>query len=304
MSSSRNAASNLQSSHRAYAITNFLAMDSTIDIVPSFNYKSQLDFLISHNSVGPFYAGVNTTVPLWIALYLRKRNLCRLVIPEWMSLENLKNVLDAEVADKEKFSNYDSLPFRYKEISRSIFQACGVGRSHAQEVYEEIPNVEQIRILLEDIGTTRMNKIRNNVHGFSAGLLSETKPIILTVDGIGSAEINAIRPFFETVFRDHLRMISASATQDNGRVTEESTDVDPEKPVAVAPRSSRLRRYVIFFSSFMTIMLHAPSSFVTEMAMNTFWVIGFAEIGLHMLHYVTNVNGGDKGCCDKQELKL
>lgn len=233
-----------ENSARAYAITNFLAMDSTIDIVPSFNDKSPFEDLISRNSIGPFYAGVSTTVPLWIALYLRKRNLCRLIVPAWMSLENLKRVLEAEVADKDKFSDYTVLPFRYKEISRSIFQACGVVRSQAHASSEEIPHAEQIRVLLEDISTTRMNKIRSNIHRFSTGELRDTEPLIIDVTGIGSAEINAIKPFLENAFRDHLRLISASSTSQspsNNDIAEEISERNQERNVN-ALRTTRIRR--------------------------------------------------------------
>ena len=234
-------------STRAYSLTNFLAMDTTIDIVPLFNYKSKMDFLISHDSVGPFYAGISTSVPLWIAVYLRRRNFCRLILPSWMSLDNLKAVLEMEVANKDKFSDYESLPFRYKEISRCILQACGVSRSHAHvSSSEEIPHVEQIRVLLEDISTTRMNKIRSNVHGFSTGNLRDTKPFILNVNGIGSAEMNAVKPFLENAFRDHLRFICAGTTtsQDVTRsevVGDESMEENQERNVTVA--RSRIRRY-------------------------------------------------------------
>jgi GINS complex subunit 2 len=234
---------------RAYAITHFLAMDTTIDIVPLFNYKSPLDFLISHNSVGPFYAGVSTTVPLWMALYLRKRNLCRLIVPPWMSLENLKSVLESEVANKDTFSEYNVLPFRYKEISRSILQACGVSRSQAHASSEEIPHAEQIRLLLEDISTTRMNKIRRSVYGFSTVNLSDTKPEIINVSGIGSAEINAIKPFLENAFRDHLRLISASNTTRNANNSNDGAEEIPEdnkERNVTATRTNRLRRYVGF----------------------------------------------------------
>jgi len=238
---------------RSYAMTHFLAMDTHIDIVPLFNYKSLMDFLISHNPLGPFYAGVSTTVPLWVAIYLRKRNLCRLIIPSWMSVENLKSVLESEVANKDTFSDYTVLPFRYKEISRSILQACGVSRSQAHASSEEIPHAEHIRLLLEDISTTRMNKIRRNIHRFSAETLSDTKPVFLTVTGIGSAEINAIKPFLENAFRDHLRLISASsstnASQSTTTTNNNNIDMNEDQQVeenqeqlATTRRTNRIRR--------------------------------------------------------------
>ena len=64
-----------QEIQRRKAIGSFVAGDEGVGIVPNFNYNDKMD-LISTTSVGPFLAGVDTTVPLWLAVMLRKRNLC------------------------------------------------------------------------------------------------------------------------------------------------------------------------------------------------------------------------------------
>lgn len=198
---------------RISSLKTFLASDEAITIIPVFTYDSKLsEFLLTQNNIGPFIAGESTTVPLWLAIYLRKRNLCRLVAPSWLNVPFLKNVLQSERVS-ESFST--ELPFRYMEISRSIIQAIGAGRSAAQASggggalgSEEVPQVEMIRVLLEDISTVRMDKIRRSVHTMSAGYMSLEKPMPpIDVTGIGAAEMAAVKPFLESAFQDHLKIV-------------------------------------------------------------------------------------------------
>ena len=205
------------SSHRASSLKTFLASDEPITIVPNFTYKNKLsEYLATQKRVGPLTAGESTTVPLWLGIYLRKRNLCRLVAPDWLNVEHLKKVLAHERnPDEGRFSK--DLPLRYMEISRSILQTIGAGRSAAHASggggaglgNEEIPQVEIIRVLLEDISTVRMDKIRRSLHMLSANQMgiSLTRPMeVLDVSGIGAAEMAAIKPFMERAFEDHLKL--------------------------------------------------------------------------------------------------
>lgn len=211
---------------RVQALNTFLASDTIITIIPSFSYKSPpsttSDFLLTHESVGPFQAGIETTVPLWIAIHLRKRNLCRLKCPPWMQVENLKRVLRQERLPENQQILTNDLPFRFAEISRAILQACGAGRSavHASGGLggnEEVPQAEVVRVLLEDISMVRMEKIRNSIHKISAENMSESleKPMIsLNVGGMGSMEMAAIKPFLERAFEDHFKLVKVGTDAD------------------------------------------------------------------------------------------
>lgn len=210
---------------RIASLKTFLASDEPIIIIPVFNYNTKLsDFLVTQRNVGPFVAGEATTVPLWLGIYLRKRNLCRLVAPHWLNVQFLKNVLAYE-RDANNISTFYALPFRYMEISRSIMQTIGAGRSAAHASgggggagvlgHEEIPQVEIIRVLLEDISTVRMDKIRRNVHSLTVQMTSENRegPIsIIDITGIGSAEMAAVKPFLERAFEDYFT-IDRSGTE-------------------------------------------------------------------------------------------
>ena len=102
------------------------------------------------------------------------------------------------------------LPFRHAEISRAILAACRAGSGSGSAASEagaagssELQNSDQIRILLEDISTVRMDKIRRNVHQLSGATLKTRSKIenIIDVTNIGSMEMHAIAPFVLESFR-------------------------------------------------------------------------------------------------------
>jgi len=217
-----------------------------------------MDFLLTQKSVGPFNAGVHTSVPLWMGLYLRKRNLCRLVAPPWLSVTFLKDVLSFE-RDPRNSDFYDprKLPFRYAEVSRAILQTCGVARSavHAGGENEELPQAEQILVLLEDIAMVRMEKTRRNIHEMSATTMSKDRPMpVIKVTGIAALEIGSIKPFLERSFGDHLKLVRAGAS-DRTNSSKRSTGTGDDRTglgasdsqslsaPAVAAARSRTRRF-------------------------------------------------------------
>lgn len=224
---------------RIASLKTFLASDEPISIVPIFNYNTKIsEFLLTQRNVGPLVAGEATAVPLWLGLYLRKRNLCRIVPPHWLSVQHLKRVLAHERNPNEDQFSQD-LPFRYMEISRSILQTIGAGRSAAHASgggggglgNEEIPQVEIIRVLLEDISGVRMDKIRRNVHNISADVMGSSmeRPMpVVDVTGIGSAELAAVKPFLERAFEDHLKLVRSgtdvAAPQRSGRDQEQQQE--------------------------------------------------------------------------------
>lgn len=160
--------------------------------------------------------------------------------PHWLSVQHLKSVLAHERNPNEDQFSQD-LPFRYMEISRSILQTIGAGRSavHASGGgggglgNEEIPQLEIIRVLLEDISGVRMDKIRRNVHNISADVMGSSmeRPMpVVDVTGIGSAELAAVKPFLERAFEDHLKLVrsgtdsAVSQNSDQGRNQQQETN--------------------------------------------------------------------------------
>ena len=134
---------------------------------------------------------MEVSVPLWLALYLRKRNLCRILPPSYLSVSNLTSVLAHERdPTKDTFAPSDRFPFRHAEVSRAVLDGIGAARSGmgmgigtaaGGEAFGsgdgngtaigtgtgEVERVEAVRVLLEDIAAVRMDKIRKSVHSMS-----------------------------------------------------------------------------------------------------------------------------------------
>lgn len=222
------------SSSRLHACSSFLAGDTTLTIIPTFNYRQPLNLISRPTGVGPFNAGVETAAPLWLAAHLRRRNLCRLVPPSWLDVDVLRSVLKHE-RDPREASFSPLLPFRHAEIASAVLSACSAGSGSgaaggsaggtAGDV--EVPDADQIRLLLEDIATVRMDKIRRNVHTLSAQSMAREDlaglPVI-DVTGIGSLEMHAVMPFITEAFREHRTLTG----QDGKQVAAASTGTAKE----------------------------------------------------------------------------
>ena len=125
--------------------------------------------------------------------------------------------------DPQEASFSPLLPFRHAEIARAVLTACSTGSGSgatgtaggtAGDV--EVPDADQVRLLLEDIATVRMDKIRRNIHTLSAQSMARedmaSLPVI-DVTGIGSLEMHAVMPFITEAFREHRTLTG----QDGGK---------------------------------------------------------------------------------------
>lgn len=114
-------------------------------------------------------------------------------------MEVLKEVLRFERDPRE--ANFSSLlPYRHAEIAQSILTACQNSSGDS-----EIPNADRIKLLMEDIATVRMDKIRKNIHTLSSQILSRESKVqpIIDVTNIGSLEMHSIQSFVVEAFQLH-----------------------------------------------------------------------------------------------------
>lgn len=159
------------------ALSQFQAEKEPIQILPRFRLKK---LKLVSGEVGPFISQSPTTVPLWLALSLRKQSRCTIIIPDWLSQESLESVKKLEKESSK--SEFQPLHDRYREIAALLLH-------HAAEDFED---PETIRRLVADIEDLRQHKIREGMQS-----LLQTKPAttFLNLTDLSALELNEIRPF-------------------------------------------------------------------------------------------------------------
>ncbi|QSL65661.1 hypothetical protein MERGE_002974 [Pneumocystis wakefieldiae] len=173
----------------------FIAEFSPIDIIP----RQAMDALPLIGGIIPeFKPPSRVTVPLWMAIFLKRQKRANILPPSWLSQEALEGFLEAEHKVENGFS---ALPLRWFEISRIN---AGISAS------DDMEQPELIRRLLRDLRETRQGKTRDGLVS-----INETH---LQMDNLGSMEINEIRSFFAKSM-DQIRRLSA-LTADNEDLNE------------------------------------------------------------------------------------
>ncbi|KAF7131641.1 hypothetical protein RHSIM_Rhsim09G0166200 [Rhododendron simsii] len=170
----------------------FLAEDETIEIVPNMRMDA-LD--LTCGIFGPFYPQITTQVPMWLAVAMKKRGKCTIRPPEWMSVEKLTQVLEAE-RDSQK--SFQPLPFHYVETSRLLFD-------HARD---DIPDIYMVRSLIEDIKDVRFHKI-----GTGLEVISQ-RTAALKLEHLTAMEVNIVRPFVVRALQTFYKLDNPEITQE------------------------------------------------------------------------------------------
>ncbi|KAL1449229.1 hypothetical protein WDU94_000451 [Cyamophila willieti] len=172
----------------------FIAEDQMVEIIPKFNHLN-LIHLIS-GDVGPFRAGIPVKVPLWLAINLKQRQKCRMVMPEWMSLDTL-----SQIKEDEKGSRFFiKMPSEhYMEMSHMILD---VGA-------DDIANLDQVRTLIKDIWDLRISKLRSSIDTFVKSGGGHA-----TLNHLTRFEINSIRTILCDVLGTMLSLKDASCEVD------------------------------------------------------------------------------------------
>ncbi|OAY72195.1 DNA replication complex GINS protein PSF2, partial [Ananas comosus] len=142
----------------------FLAEDEVVEIVPNIRMES-LNMICG--DFGPFFPQIPSKVPLWLAAALKKRGKCTIRTPEWMTVERLTQVLEAE---RESPREFQPLPFHYVEISRLLFD-------------------QYVRSLIEDIRDVRFHKVETGLETISG------RTHAVKLKNLSAMEVNIVRPF-------------------------------------------------------------------------------------------------------------
>ncbi|KAK4759983.1 hypothetical protein SAY87_023114 [Trapa incisa] len=206
----------------------FIAEDELIQIVPNLR-MDQLNLI--YGDYGPFLPQIATEVPLWLAVALKKRGKCAIRPPGWMSVEKLKQVLEAERdSDKE----FQGLPFHYVEISRLLFD-------HA---HDDIPDFYMVRSLIEDIRDVRFHKVESSLQTIDG------RTSAVQIRSLSAMEVNIVRPFVARALE---------AFQKLGDLVSES-DTAPSTRPQETDKSSRGRPSFLSQNSRVLRVLHHSNS--------------------------------------------
>ena len=180
------------------------AEDEMIEIVSSVN-MSKLRMI--SGEYGPFEPMERASVPLWLALVLKRNNKCRIVIPQWMSVENLQSTLER---DKSISMTDDPtlcpLPDHYIEISRLMLENCE----------DDITDSNTVRSLLDRIikvRENRLNEFQQVVINFLASGLEQRfnqkefasfvkRPYYDVISGASSVEVSRLFSQFLPVLEE------------------------------------------------------------------------------------------------------
>lgn len=149
---------------------------------------------------GPLRPPTQARVPLWLALNLKRRKRCSIVCPEWMQLEQLKQLHREETMH----DGFAALPLHYVAVSKVLLQSAP----------DDVPNSDEVRSLLKSIREARQSKIMSGVEAINTEHLAMTN--------ISHGEITELRRFLGTAF-DHLRAIQR-AGEPEAAAAEADTD--------------------------------------------------------------------------------
>eukprot|EP00924_Labyrinthula_sp_SR-Ha-C_P013202 maker-scaffold_12-snap-gene-12.12-mRNA-1 protein AED:0.03 eAED:0.03 QI:88/1/1/1/1/1/5/134/209 len=173
----------------------FYCENEIIQIIPQFN-SDKIRFI--QGEFGPFRVQVPVEVPLWLAIYLKKKNKCSIKAPEWFSLENLKIMKERE--KNSGISELQPIPFYYKEIAHLLLNYAG---SDIQDAFE-------IKSAIFDISDIRDNKIRNSL-GKIASEQSATNLIkFLTLKNAAAFELEKLRSDLLLPLREFSKLVEKS----------------------------------------------------------------------------------------------
>ncbi|GAX18381.1 GINS complex subunit 2 [Fistulifera solaris] len=188
----------------------FSAEETLIQVIPDFTASPT------------FMAGVPATVPLWQAELLQTRSLGRIVLPEWLSVDKLRPILQQE---KTQPLLTTSLPFYYYEITRKL----------TNRPRHDDTNPDVLRLLVEDIFQVRVEKLRQQFPAYLALMEDQEIPKV-DVPGIASAELALLGPFLLQALGDRALLLhqkeTTTTTKKNDSVEEggESIVGEPIRP--------------------------------------------------------------------------
>ncbi|PXF46813.1 DNA replication complex GINS protein PSF2 [Gracilariopsis chorda] len=200
----------------------FFAEDELIEINPMVRF-GVISFI--RGNFGPFEPSITTTVPLWLALALKKVHRCKIIPPRWLTVRSVEEYLSEE---KDNEDELQSIPFYFSEIASLLFH-------HAPD---DLVQVSNLRRLIEDLTNLRESKMRK---WMQANVRDRANAI--KVNNLSMHEINIHRPVLTRVLQN---MYEIHVTTDgSGPLSETNTSSNPASESEPRPLPGRQLRRVI-----------------------------------------------------------
>lgn len=153
-----------------------------VQILPNFDL-TQLELisvLLTQGTFGPFEANIPVTVPLWLAVFLKKRHKCRIIPPEWMDLGALRLQLEEE----RSIATLTAVDFHYLEISSLLLAVAK----------DDIRQRQLVMNTIEDLFTLRITKLRQRLKTIT----SDTRALDLS--NVAAMELQTFRRMLDELF--------------------------------------------------------------------------------------------------------
>lgn len=125
----------------------FMTKHESILIKPNF-ISGKME-LVS-GTFGPFKAGVVIEVPIWFAIYLKRRGKCIIILPEAYDIENLREKLKLESESKGEMV----------KLSSSFFEVFDI---LAKIVKDDVDDFDEVRSMVDDLKQKRMAKLSQRI---------------------------------------------------------------------------------------------------------------------------------------------
>ena len=132
-----------------------------------------------------------TEVPLWLALFLKRRGKCRIVAPDWLAPEQLEETLAEERRNQDRFA---PLPYHYLEVAFELLNAAE----------DDLQDANRTRVALVDLEDTRRAKVARGLKNIDRSVN------VIKLPDISAMELNRIRGVAVGAL-DSLRTLEASA---------------------------------------------------------------------------------------------
>ncbi|XP_063531806.1 probable DNA replication complex GINS protein PSF2 [Cydia strobilella] len=151
----------------------FIGENRIVSIIPNFTYDKI--YLIC-GEFGPFRAGLPMNVPLWLAVMLKQKQKCRMVPPDWMDIEVLEGIKEAE--KNSRF--FTKMPNEHYMVEAKLILGTAP---------EDVPRAAEIKTIIKDIWDIRMSKLRTSMDALMKAGGSYGR-----LDHLTMMEINSVKP--------------------------------------------------------------------------------------------------------------